>query len=85
MHSEHTAGSWLDVHLPDGGHVSVAVEVDGDGSDDAELAVATAVLFGGNGESDVEAAVTEVVEQLGLSVASATTNRMSRTREIVIR
>jgi hypothetical protein len=84
MQPEQTAGSRLDVLLPDGGHVSVAFEVDGDGSDDAELAVATAVLFGGDGESEIEAAVTEAVEGLGLS-SSATTNRMSRTREIVIR
>ena len=83
MHSEPTAGSRLDVHLPDGGHVSVAVEVDGDGSTDAEVAVATAVVLSGDMESEIEAAVTEVVEQLGLSVASARTNRA--TREIVVR
>jgi hypothetical protein len=85
MHSEHTAGSWLDVHLPDGGHVSVAVEVEGDGSDDAELAVATAVVLGGDGEAGVVTAVEAVVEELGLTVASSRTNQASRTREIVIR
>jgi hypothetical protein len=85
MHSEPTAGSRLDVHLPDGGHVTVAVEVDGDGSDDAELAVATAVVFGGDLEAEVVTAVEAVVEELGLTVASSKTNRVSRTREIVIR
>ena len=85
MHSEPTAGSRLDVHLPDGGHVTVAVEVDGDGSDDAELAVATAVVFGGDIEADVVTAVEAVVEELGLTLASSKTNRMSRAREIVIR
>ena len=85
MHSEPTAGSRLDVHLPDGGHVSVAVEVDGDGSDDAELAVATAVVFGGDIEAEVVVAVEAVVEELGLTLASSKTNRMNRTREIVIR
>ncbi len=85
MHSEPTAGSRLDVHLPDGGHVSVAVEVDGDGSDDAELAVATAVVFGGDIEAEVVTAVEAVVEELGLTLASSKTNRMNRTREIVIR
>jgi hypothetical protein len=85
MHSEPTAGSRLDVHLPDGGHVSVAVEVDGDGSDDAELAVATAVVFGGDVEAEVVTAVEAVVEELGLTLASSKTNRMNRTREIVIR
>ena len=85
MHSEPTAGSRLDVHLPDGGHVSVAVEVDGDGSDDAELAVATAVVFGGDIEAEVVMAVEAVVEELGLTLASSKTNRMNRTREIVIR
>ena len=85
MHSETTAGSRLDVHLPDGGHVSVAVEVDGDGSDDAELAVATAVVFGGDVEAEVVTAVEAVVEELGLTLASSKTNRMNRTREIVIR
>ena len=68
MHSEPTAGSRLDVHLPDGGHVSVAVEVDGDGSDDAELAVATAVVFGGDIEAEVVTAVEAVVEELGLTL-----------------
>ncbi len=85
MHSEPTAGSRLDVHLPDGGHVSVAVEVDGDGSDDAELAVATAVVFGGDIEAEVVTAVEAVVEELGLTLASSKTNWMNRTREIVIR
>ena len=85
MHSEPTAGSRLDVHLPDGGHVSVAVEVDGDGSDEAELAVATAVVFGGDIEAEVVTAVEAVVEELGLTLASSKTNRMNRTREIVIR
>jgi len=85
MQSEQTAGSRLDVHLPDGGHVSVAVEVDGDGSDDAELAVATAVVFGGDGEAEVVTAVEAVVEELGLTVASSRRNQASRTREIVIR
>jgi hypothetical protein len=85
MHSEPTAGSRLDVHLPDGGHVTVAVEVDGDGSDDAELAVATAVVFGGDVEAEVVTAVEAVVEELGLTLASSKTNRMNRTREIVIR
>ena len=85
MHSEPTAGSRLDVHLPDGGHVSVAVEVDGDGSDAAELAVATAVVFGGDIEAEVVTAVEAVVEELGLTLASSKTNRMNRTREIVIR
>ena len=85
MHSEPTAGSRLDVHLPDGGHVSVAVEVDGDGSDDVELAVATAVVFGGDIEAEVVTAVEAVVEELGLTLASSKTNRMNRTREIVIR
>ena len=84
MHSEPTAGSRLDVHLPDGGHVSVAVEVDGDGSDDAELAVATAVVFGGDIEAEVVTAVEAVVEELGLTLASSKTNWMNRTREIVI-
>ena len=73
MHSEPTAGSRLDVHLPDGGHVTVAVEVDGDGSDDAELAVATAVVFGGDIEAEVVTAVEAVVEELGLTVASSKT------------
>jgi hypothetical protein len=85
MHSEPTAGSRLDVHLPDGGHVTVAVEVDGDGSHDAQLAVATAVVFSGDIEAEVVTAVEAVVEELGLTVASSKTNRMSRTREIVIR
>jgi len=85
MPSEPTAGSRLDVHLPDGGHVSVAVEVDGDGSDDVELAVATAVVFGGDIEAEVVTAVEAVVEELGLTLASSKTNRMNRTREIVIR
>jgi hypothetical protein len=85
MHSESTAGSRLDVHLPDGGHVTVAVEVDGDGSDDAELAVATAVVFGGDIEAEVVTAVEAVVEELVLTLASSKTNRMNRTREIVIR
>ena len=85
MHSEPTAGSRLDVHLPDGGHVSVAVEVDGDGSEVAELAVATAVVFGGDVEAEVVTAVEAVVEELGLTLASSKTNRMNRTREIVIR
>jgi len=85
MHSETTAGSRLDVHLPDGGHVSVAVEVDGDGSDDAELAVATAVVFGGDVEAEVVTAVEAVVDELGLTVASSRTNRTNHTREIVIR
>ena len=85
MHSEPTAGSRLDVHLPDGGHVSVAVEVDGDGSDDVELAVATAVVFGGDIEAEVVTAVEAVVEELGLTLASSKTNRTNRTREIVIR
>lgn len=85
MHSEPTAGSRLDVHLPDGGHVTVAVEVDGDGSDDAELAVATAVVFGGDIEAEVVTAVEAVVEELGLTVASSRTNRTNRSREIVIR
>jgi len=85
MHSEPTAGSRLDVHLPDGGHVSVAVEVDGDGSEVAELAVATAVVLGGDVEAEVVTAVEAVVEELGLTLASSKTNRMNRTREIVIR
>jgi hypothetical protein len=85
MHSEPTAGSRLDIHLPDGGHVTVAVEVDGDGSDDAELAVATAVVFGGDVEAEVVTAVEAVVEELGLTVASSRTNRTNRSREIVIR
>jgi ethanolamine utilization microcompartment shell protein EutL len=85
MQSEQTAGSRLDVHLPDGGHVYVAVEVDGDGSDDAELAVATAVVFGGDNEPEVVTAVEAVVAELGLTVASSRTNRANRTREIVIR
>jgi len=85
MQSEQAAGSRLDVHLPDGGHVSVAVEVDGDRSDDAELAVATAVVFGGDAEGEVVTAVEAVVEELGLTVVSSRTNNASRTREIVIR
>jgi hypothetical protein len=85
MHSEPTAGSRLDVHLPDGGHVSVAVEVDGDASVDAELAVATAVVFSGDIEAEVVTAVEAVVEELGLTVASSRTNGANRTREIVIR
>jgi hypothetical protein len=85
MQSVQSAGSRLDVHLPDGGHVSVAVEVDGDGSDDAELAVATAVVFGGDAEGEVVTAVEAVVAELGLTVASSRTNQASRTREIVIR
>jgi hypothetical protein len=85
MQSVQSAGSRLDVHLPDGGHVSVAVEVDGDGSDDAELAVATAVVFVGDAEGEVVTAVEAVVAELGLTVASSRTNQASRTREIVIR
>ena len=85
MHSEPAAGSRLDVHLPDGGRVTVAVEVDGDGSEDAELAVATAVVFGGDLEAEVVTAVKAVVEELGLTVTSSRTNRTNHTREIVIR
>jgi len=88
MASEPTAGSQLDVHLPDGSHLSVAVEVDGDGSADAELAVANAVILSGDAESDIEDAVAEVGQQLGLRVvrgATAATPATSRTRTIVVR
>ena len=88
MASEPTAGSRLDVHLPDGGHLSVAVEVEGDGSADAQLAVAAAVVLSGDVESDIEAAVEEVGAELGLSVERGTTVATTATgqvRTIVIR
>src|SRR5262249_2080497 len=57
MAEEHAPGSRLDVHLPDGGHVTVAVEIDDDISADVELAVANAVILSGEAESELEAAV----------------------------
>ena len=88
MASETTAGSQLDVHLPDGSHLTVAVEVDGDGSADAELAVANAVILSGNVESDIEDAVAGVGQELGLSVergTTAATTATSRIRTIVVK
>jgi hypothetical protein len=85
MPSEPTAGSRLDVHLPDGGHLSVTVEVDGDRSADAQVAVATAVVLSGDVESDIEAAVEEVGAEFGLSVERSAADGTKRTRRIVVR
>ena len=85
MHSEPTAGSRLDVHLPDGGHVSVAVEVDGDGSDRRRARGRDGRRVRGDIEAEVVTAVEAVVEELGLTLASSKKNRTNRTREIVIR
>jgi predicted deacylase len=70
MAEEHAPGTRLDVHLPDGGRVTVAVEVDDEISADVELAVANAVVLSGEAESEIEAAVGNVVHELGRSVAT---------------
>jgi len=75
MAEEHAPGSRLDVHLPDGGHVTVAVEVDDDISTDVELAVANAVVLSGDAQSELEAAVGDVVHELGRSAATRNTRK----------
>jgi hypothetical protein len=75
MAEEHAPGSRLDVHLPDGAHVTVAVEIEDDISADVELAVANAVVLSGEAESELEAAVGDVVHELGRSVATRNTRQ----------
>lgn len=82
MAEEHAPGSRLDVHLPDGAHVTVAVEIDDDISWDVELAVANAVVLSGEAESELEAAVGDVVEEMGRTVATRT---VRQARVITIR
>ena len=83
-------GSPLDMQLPDGGRVMVSVDLDGDRDDGAyyavveavEIEVAAAIVTAGNGQSDVERAVTTVVEAYGLTSSSTT---RERTRQITVR
>jgi hypothetical protein len=71
MADSRAPGSHLDVHLPDGHRLTVEFEVDGHGSADVGLAVATAMVISGDEESDVEAAVGNAVYRLGFSVATS--------------
>ena len=83
-------GSPLDMQLPDGGRVMVTVDLDGDQNDGeyyavveaVEIEVAAAIVTAGDGESDVERAVTSVVEAYGLT---ASTSTRERTRRITVR
>jgi hypothetical protein len=83
-------GSPLDMQLPDGSRVMVSVDLDGDPDDRAfyavveavEVEVASAIVTAGDGGSDVERAVTGVVESFGLTVSSST---RQRTRRITVR
>jgi hypothetical protein len=75
MAEEHAPGSRLDVHLPDGGRVTVAVEIDDEISSDVELAVANAVILSGEVESEIEAAVGDAAGEMGRSVATRNTGQ----------
>jgi hypothetical protein len=82
MAEDHAPGSRLDVHLPDGAHLTVAVEVDEDALDDVEMAIAAAVVAAGDLESQVEAAVGDAAAELGRRAA---TRKIRQTKLITIR
>jgi hypothetical protein len=91
MAAETRHGSPLDMQLPDGGRVMVSIDLDGDGVDDGrlvevteavEVELALAIVTAGDGQSDVERAVTTVVEAYGLTASSST---RQRTRRITVR
>ncbi|HET9344306.1 MAG TPA: hypothetical protein VFO05_01290 [Candidatus Limnocylindrales bacterium] len=79
------------MQLPDGGRVTVSIDLDGDGVDDGhlvevteavEVELALAIVTSGDGPSDVEQAVTDVVQAYGLTASSST---RQRTRRITVR
>ena len=72
----------LEVRLPDGNRLTVAMDLDGDGAEAAESDVAMALVLAGNDEAEVEAAVVEIVEAYGLTV---TTSTQRHTKVIVVR
>ena len=86
MATETRHGSPLDMQLPDGGRVMVTVDLDGDQDDGeyyavveaVEIEVAAAIVTAGGGESDVERAVTTVVEAYGLTASTSTRDRTRR-------
>jgi hypothetical protein len=78
MATEPTHGSPLEIRLSDGSRMIVDVAVDGDGSAGAEVAVAVAVVTSGEEGSALAAAIDEVVEELGLSVSTATERSTTR-------
>ena len=87
MAAETRHGSPLDMQLPDGGRVTVSVDLDGDGLDDGhldevteavEVELALAIVTAGDGQSDVEQAITTVVEAYGLTASTSTRHRTRR-------
>ena len=84
-------GSPLDMQLPDGGRVTVSVDLDGDRTNDVDydavvesvqVELAAAIVTAGDAQSDVEQAVTTVVEAYGLTTSTST---RQRTRRIIVR
>jgi hypothetical protein len=75
------------MQLPDGGRVTVSLDLGGDlwDKDDLEVVteaveveVAAALITAGDGESDIVRAVTTVVEAHGLTASTSTRQRIRR-------
>ena len=90
MAAEPRHGSPLDLQLPDGGRVTVSIDLDGGPGLHADLDalaqavevdLAAAIVIAG-GQADVERAVTTVVEFHG---RTATMSTHERTRQITVR
>jgi hypothetical protein len=86
MPAETRHGSPLDMQLPDGGRVTVSVDLGGDLWDEddlevvteaVEVEVAAALVTAGDGESDVERAVTAVVEAYGFTASRQRIRRIT--------
>jgi hypothetical protein len=75
-------GSPLEVQLPDGNRLTVALDLDGDATEETETELAMAIVLAGDQEAEVEAAVVEFVEASGLTV---TTSTRRRAKVIVVR
>ena len=91
MAAETGHGSPLEMQLPDGGRVTVSVDLDGDPTRDVDydavvesvqVELAVAIVTAGDAPSEVEEAVTSVVEAYGLTASSTT---RARTRRITVR